>query len=90
MTSEQEKNQAVEFAITDIGLTKDEAEQAFNDFYPRDENNYCDTCGKILKDFGDNKNCNDMFEDDYCNKCWDKKKINFEKITGYKWDSIKI
>ena len=90
MTSEQEKNQAVQHAITDIGLTEFEAEQAFNNFYPHDDNNYCDTCEKVLIDFGENKNCLDMFLDDYCTKCFKKEKINFKKITGRNWDSIQL
>ena len=75
MSTEQEKNQAVQFAITDIGLTEDEAKQAFYDFYPNNDYNYCETCGKKLIDFGDNKNCNDDIEDEFCDKCW----AEFEK-----------
>ena len=87
-TSENELDQAKQFAITDIGLTEFEAEQAVNDFYPHDDNRYCETCGKILIDFGKNKNCLDMFDDDYCINCFKIEKENFKKMTGYDWDTI--
>ena len=90
ITSENEKNQAIQYAITDIGLTESEAEQAFNDFYPRNDNDYCDTCGKILIDYGENKNCNNSYDDDFCDKCHQEYINNFEKITGCKWDSIQV
>jgi len=71
-TTDQEKARAIQYAITDAGLTKDEAEEAFYNYYPEDENKYCDTCGKKLNDSGENKNCNDDIEDDFCTECWKK------------------
>lgn len=34
---EEEKEQAINYAINDIGLTEDEAEEAFYSFYPSEE-----------------------------------------------------
>ena len=44
MNKEDIKKQAIEFAKSDIVLTEEESEQAFDDYYPQDDNRYCDTC----------------------------------------------
>jgi hypothetical protein len=85
MTTEQEKDMAIGFAITDIGLTEDEAEMEFDNCYPQDDNKYCEDCGAILIDSGSDKNCDNDWEDDYCSKCWEKhEKIlkEFEEQAG--------
>jgi len=78
MSKEDIKKQAIELAKSDIGLTEDEAEQAFEDHYPHDDNRYCDTCGTILSDYGEDKNCKDQSLDDYCQTCWDKSNKELE------------
>jgi len=60
MTSQDEMDQAVQYAMSDIGMDEEEAIEAFYNYYPVDDNNYCDDCGKIIEDF----------EDDYCKECW--------------------
>ena len=70
------EEQAKQFAMTDLGLTEDEAEQAVADFLPVIDGDYCQDCGCELID---GKNCQDSIYDDYCNDCWDKYK---KQISG--------
>jgi hypothetical protein len=82
MATEDEKTLAISNAMADIGLTEDEAELEFDSCYPQDDNKYCVDCGIKLIDSGENKNCDNDCEDDYCTKCWKDWEKKFEEQEG--------
>ena len=72
--------EAKSFAMSDIGLTSDEADEAISDFVSRldDSERYCNDCYVKLTKY----NCYNELNDDYCNECHNKLQFNLVKRMG--------